>query len=114
MIEDQIFHPIVIFVFHHQGDKTRLLRFEMNGHSGLLAGAIIIWSKGAPLHAQEADAIYQKTKRGEEGLSVHGFDQYNDYPNYTELAEPRHLQRRRWRITTYRESQLTDAAFNNG
>jgi len=42
MIEDQIIHPIAIFVFHHQGDKARLLSFEMNRHPGLLADAIII------------------------------------------------------------------------
>jgi hypothetical protein len=61
MIEDQVFHSVTIFVFHHQGDTTGLLCFEMNGYSSLLPDAFIILSKGTPLRALEADAAhYQK------------------------------------------------------
>jgi hypothetical protein len=61
MIEDQVFHPVTIFVFHHQGGTTGLRCFEMNRYSGLLPGAFLILSKGAPSRALEADAThYQK------------------------------------------------------
>jgi hypothetical protein len=80
MIEYEIFQPIDIFVFHHQGDNTRPLSFEMNRHPGLLADAIIIKSRSTPCMPKMPIPLIKKHREGRRNFFVERCDQITITP----------------------------------